>query len=92
MNKPERLIQSEILHYIRTQRRDVFAFKVITANERGIPDIVCCKDGRFIALEVKRPGEHMTPIQMAQMRRVNEAGGTVYVVHSVEEVKEILKP
>ena len=91
MTKLERKIQEEILHYIRTERRDIFAFKVITANERGIPDIVCCKDGQFITLEVKRPGEHLTPIQIEQTRRINMAGGMACVVHSLEEAKEMLK-
>jgi hypothetical protein len=87
----EAQIQAKILHYIRTERHDIFAFKVVVANERGIPDIVLCKNGKFIALEVKQPDKCMSAIQAAQFQRLNAVGGSAIVVHSLEEFKEIVK-
>ncbi len=56
----------------------------------GVPDIICCYKGRFIALEVKAPDGKPTALQEATINRIREAGGVAEVVRSVEEVKEII--
>jgi len=57
----------------------------------GIPDIIICFKGRFIALEVKAKGRKTTVLQQITINRINKAGGTAVVVYSLEEVKELLK-
>lgn len=57
----------------------------------GIPDIICCYQGDFIAFEVKRPGGNATILQRRTLERINKAGGCANVVSSVEEVKLILR-
>ena len=52
----------------------------------GIPDIICCIDGRFFAFEVKNEKGVPTALQEATIRKINAAGGTATVVRSVEEV------
>lgn len=51
----------------------------------GVPDLLVCSAGRFVALEVKRPGESATPLQQETMRRIARAGGATVVVRSAEE-------
>lgn len=60
--------------------------------ESGIPDLLGCVEGRFIALEVKHPdtGHGVTPIQQAQLDRLAEAGATVAVVESVDEAINVV--
>lgn len=50
----------------------------------GVPDLILCIDGLFIGLEVKhqKPGEselaareRTTPLQRAEIRKINAAGG-----------------
>ena len=50
----------------------------------GIPDILGCHQGRFVALEVKVPGkEHETSTRQDwTMKRIQEAGGVATVVSS----------
>lgn len=57
----------------------------------GKPDITGCLNGRRFELEVKVPGGKPTPLQKVTLEQWKEAGAIVAVVHSVEEVKEILK-
>jgi hypothetical protein len=57
----------------------------------GKPDITGCLSGRRFELEVKVPGGKLTPLQKVTLEQWKEAGAIVAVVHSVEEVKEILK-
>ena len=90
MSKVEAYIQKEILQYLRSLPQ-CRPFKIIVANERGVPDIICCLNGRFVGFEVKRPGAKPTRIQDAQRERIGVAGGTVYVVTSLDDTKNIIE-
>jgi hypothetical protein len=46
--------------------------------------------GRFLAIEVKRPGNKPTPEQRAFIAFVRSFGGVAGVCHSVEEFVELL--
>ena len=83
-------IQKQILDFLRS-RNDCWAVKVEVANERGVPDVICCCRGRFYAFEVKAVKGKATPIQLAQIKRIRLTGGTAAVVHTVEEVRELVK-
>jgi hypothetical protein len=49
------------------------------------------KTGRFLAIEVKRPGGKPTPEQQQFMDMINQAGGLAFVAHSIEEVAEVFR-
>ncbi len=56
-------------------------------QERGIPDIIGCHQGRFIGLEVKLPESKkgLTKYQERQIHLIFEAGGYATKVTSVKE-------
>lgn len=56
----------------------------------GIPDIICCRKGRFYGFEVKTQDGKPTELQKSTIRKIRNAGGTALVVRSVDEVKEAL--
>jgi len=56
----------------------------------GLPDIICCINGRFVAFEVKQPSGRLTKLQEVTIRRINEAKGVACKVTSLEEVKNII--
>ena len=90
MSKLESQIQKEILKYLRSLPQ-CLPFKIIAANERGVPDILCCMNGQFIGFEIKRPGGKPTKIQDAQRQRIISAGGQAHVVTSLEDIKQIIE-
>jgi hypothetical protein len=57
----------------------------------GDPDIDACVRGRSVQLEVKRPGEKPTPLQLKRIEQWRRAGAVVAVVHSVGEVRALLE-
>jgi len=57
----------------------------------GIPDIIACISGRFVAFEVKTPSGKLTKLQEITIQRINEAKGYACKVTSVGEVREILE-
>lgn len=60
-------------------------------GQAGIPDIIICLDGRFIALEVKTAKGKVSILQQVTLRKIKNAGGIAEVVRSVEEVKKIIE-
>lgn len=56
----------------------------------GIPDIICCYNGRFIGFEVKMPKGQPTKLQESTIRKIQRCNGIAAVVHSVSEVRGII--
>ncbi len=57
----------------------------------GIPDIICCIGGRFVAFEVKTDKGKTSKLQDIAIRNIVKAGGVAVVVRTVDEVKIIIK-
>lgn len=86
----EQTIQAKIKKYLESQ--GAYVVKVVRANRAGVPDILVCLRGKFVALEVKTPKTkgNVSELQDFNLRKISEAGGFSYVVTSVEDVKKIL--
>lgn len=61
-------------------------------QQGGIPDIIGCVEGRFVALEVKSPdGNHpVTELQEHTLKEITEAEGLAAVVRSVDQAKQVV--
>lgn len=57
----------------------------------GEPDIDACLRGRSVQLEVKRPGEKATPLQLKRLAEWRQAGALVGVVTSVATTRALLE-
>ena len=82
---------------IRKQIMDYLALRGVVAwlshdgwhrpSAIGVPDILgILKGGRFLAIEVKRPGERTTQAQAEFAARISEAGGLVLLANGIEDV------
>jgi Holliday junction resolvase len=91
MPELESVIVRDILKYLNSLN-DCFAWKEHGGmyGTAGIPDIICCYKGRFVALEVKRSDGQPTKLQLKTIRDIRRAGGQAYVVRSIAEVKEVI--
>ncbi len=57
----------------------------------GIPDIICCIEGRFVGFEVKNEKGKPTKLQESTIRKITDSGGIAMVVMSVDEVKVVIE-
>lgn len=57
----------------------------------GIPDIIACVNGQFVAFEVKVPSGKLTKLQEITIQRIRDANGQAFKVTSVAEVAAILE-
>ena len=88
----EKNIVNQIMRYLKTVP-DSFAWKQHGGQfgTAGIPDIIICLHGRFVAMEVKTPAGKLTKLQESTLQRIKDAKGVAYKVTSLQEVKEIIQ-
>jgi len=56
----------------------------------GIPDIIACTNGHFLAIECKAGHGKTTALQDRELQRIRDAGGTTLVVYDkVEDYREL---
>ena len=89
----EQKIQKKILDYLYKKGFLAVKFNNIGIySTPGFPDIVgCTKQGIFIGIEVKIPGEKPKTHQQAYLDAINKLNGIGFYATSVEEVEENLK-
>jgi hypothetical protein len=58
----------------------------------GLPDFICCYQGRMIGIETKAPGriKNTTAMQNIQINAIREAGGTAVVIDDVTQLEGLL--
>ena len=88
----EKTITNQILKYLK-DLPECYAFKEHGGlyGTSGIPDIICCYKGRFVAFEVKNEKGKLSKLQEITIEKIRKASGVAFKVTSLEEVKEILK-
>lgn len=57
----------------------------------GIPDLIICFKGRFVALEVKTATGKTTVLQAITQKRIQEAGGIAAIVRSVDDARRVIE-
>lgn len=85
----ESKIQKKIIDYLRREL-NAYAIKPVVVNRAGVPDIIACVGGRFVAIEVKRPGASPSELQRYNLKKIWDAGGISIIAHSVEEARSAL--
>ena len=88
----EKDIVTAILSHLKTIP-NCFAWKTHGGmyGVAGIPDIIACICGHFMAFEVKTPTGKLTKLQEATLQKIKAAKGYAFKVTSVDEVKVIIK-
>jgi hypothetical protein len=58
----------------------------------GIPDIICCYRGLFVAIETKAPGKraNTTPNQDRVLEAIQSADGWAIVVDNVDQLRDFI--
>jgi len=57
----------------------------------GLPDIIAIINGRFVGFELKLKGKYPSREQKLTHKRIKEAGGRVYIIHDLNELKEAVE-
>lgn len=99
-DKSELEIEKEIVKYLFQNRIEHWKMKikgelqsvgnnkyVLKQSENsGFPDILCCCRGKFVGVEIKKPGGLQSVKQISAERRIKSGGGHYFIVTSVAEL------
>lgn len=85
----EQAIQTAIIKYLKSL--GIYTVKVMAATRAGVPDIIACYTGKFIAIEVKQPNNRPSELQKYNLQQILNAKGYACIATSVEDVKNFLK-
>ena len=89
----ETQVSTKMVKWLNEQP-ETYAFKYFAGSVyavKGIPDILVIRKGKLIGLEVKIGNNKPTEVQLERHKEMRAAGADVYVVYSLDEVKEIFK-
>lgn len=85
-------LSAAIMQYL--QLRDYFAWRTHTGHNRpsvpGIPDIVASRGGRTVYIEVKTEDGKLSREQVECHSRLMQKGAEVFVVHSLDELRDLV--
>jgi len=84
----EQAIQTKIIKYLESL--GAYTVKTVILNRAGVPDLLVCLNGLFIAIEVKKRGNTTSALQKHHLNRIRRANGISIVAFSVEDVKQVL--
>ena len=88
----EKTIENQIKKWL--EQNNYWYFKVHGGafQKVGVPDIITCIKGRFVAIEVKRPvGGVISKLQEIQIKEIIRCGGVSGVARSLDEFLAILR-
>jgi len=93
-SKLEGVLQKNILRWCKSHR-DIWIVNIVgsACQETGIPDLIVCKSGKFIGVELKRPDKKgkTSVAQQVQLSRIREAGGVGMVIDSFDEFVKLIE-
>ena len=87
----ESVIQRQIIKHLRGMGAWVFNVHGSPYQQVGTPDLLVGYKGRFYAMEVKRPGGVLSPVQVKVIEEIRASGCVASRVESIEEAERLLE-
>ena len=84
----EGLIQTWVVKSLEKAFPKLYIFKVGQGqylSRRGIPDLIACIEGHFIAIEVKTEIGKLTRLQEHELMKIKASGGLSVVMYGKDE-------
>ena len=77
----EKNFENRIKKYIKARGGWYVKYWGSGMTEAGIPDLLCCIDGRFVGIEVKAQNGRPSELQLWTIDKIREAGGIAFVLY-----------
>ena len=87
---PEKKVKERVVKTLKENGVYYFFPATFGMGRSGIPDIVCCINGRFLAIECKTRGNKPTALQERELQAIRDAGGTSMVVNEDNQQDVVL--
>jgi Holliday junction resolvase len=90
---PEAKVKKKVVDVLKKNGAYYFFPATGGYGRSGVPDIVSCYRGVFVAIECKAGTNKPTPLQQAEMGKIKQAQGFVLVVNedNIDDVTTLLR-
>ena len=93
MATPESKVKAAVVKILKAN--DVYYFFPATGGygRSGVPDIICCLKGRFVAIECKAGNNKPTELQLRELHKIHKANGITFVINEsgVPMIEELMR-
>lgn len=86
---PERKVKSKVTEILKDEGVYYFYPATHGYGRAGVPDIICCVGGYFLAIECKAGGNKTTALQDKEIKAIREAKGVARVINE-ENINEVV--
>lgn len=92
MSSPEKNFENRIKKYLEKKGCWFVKFFANAYTSSGIPDILCCVNGRFVGIEVKQEKGKPSLLQKVHLRNIGESGGIGVLVYpsGYDDLKKLI--
>jgi hypothetical protein len=80
MSTPESKVKTRVKEILKRHGAYAFMPPMNGYGRSGVPDIVSCINGKFVAIECKADGNKPTKLQLKTLREIAGAKGYAFVV------------
>jgi len=80
---PEKKVKDKVVKLLKSYGIYYFFPATHGFGRSGVPDVVCCFNGKFLAVECKAGTNKPTALQEKEMADIREAGGTTFVINEL---------
>ena len=89
----EKNFENKIKKYVESEGGWEVKFFANSMTRTGIPDLLCCVNGYFLAIEVKAENGHPSEIQQYVIGKIRDAGGVAVIVYpsAFDDLKNIIQ-
>jgi Holliday junction resolvase len=93
MSTPEAKVKAQVVKTLKKYGAYYFFPATHGYGRSGVPDVVCCYKGKFLAFECKAGKNKCTPLQLKEIDAIGMAGGEAYVIKedNVDLVRAVLE-
>ncbi len=90
---PEKKVKDKVVKILKEHGVYYFFPATHGYGRSGVPDIICCAAGKFLAIECKAGGNKPTVLQLREIQAIRTAGGVAIVVDetNVDELTVLVK-
>ena len=78
---PEAKVKASVVKLLKQYEAYYFFPATHGFGRSGVPDIICCLEGNFLAIECKAGDNKPTALQEREMKRIRTAGGDTFVIN-----------
>ena len=77
----EKQFENKIKNYLKSKNSYCVKYFGCMYSTSGTPDLLCCINGHFVAIEVKAQNGEPSELQLQKIKAIKKAGGFAYVVY-----------